>query len=277
MVGIPLGSNTMEFVSVNPTTGIDNNMNNNTDSIHQIVVGSWDPNSKVVDYTNTINPNFQMISSTTPDQEIRYTINFQNTGNAPAHNVVVIDEMSSNLALNSYEFNGASHNCVIERNGNTSTYKFMNIMLPDSVNNEPASHGYISYKINALSSLNLGDQMIDYANIYFDFNAPVLTENAVITVVGPTAITSILSNNQMDLYPNPTDEFVNINIQSKNDGNVNISITDVTGKVCLQQQRVLKAGYNKLIVNTTELSKGIYFVQTTSNDGLVKTAKLSVK
>lgn len=153
----------------------------------------------------------------------------------------------------------------------------MNILLPDSVNNEPASHGYISYKLNALSSLNLGDQLIDYANIYFDFNAPVLTENTVITVVGPTAITSILSNNQMDVYPNPTDEFVNINIQSKNDGNVNISIADATGKVCLQQQRVLKAGYNKLIVNTAELSKGIYFVQTTSNDGLVKTAKLSVK
>jgi hypothetical protein len=36
-VGIQLGSSTIEFVSVNPTTGIDNNLNNNTDTIHQIV------------------------------------------------------------------------------------------------------------------------------------------------------------------------------------------------------------------------------------------------
>jgi uncharacterized repeat protein (TIGR01451 family) len=55
----------------------------------------------LVDYTNTNDPNFQMVSSTTADQEIRYTINFQNTGNAPAHNVVVIDEMSTNLDVNS--------------------------------------------------------------------------------------------------------------------------------------------------------------------------------
>ncbi len=276
-VGIQLGSSTIEFVSVNPTTGIDNNMNNNTDTIHQIVLGSWDPNNKLVDYTNTNDPNFQMVSSTTADQEIRYTINFQNTGNAPAHNVVVIDEMSTNLDVNSYEFVGSSHNCEIIRNGHTTTYKFMGIMLPDSVNNEPASHGSITYKLNALSSLTIGEQMIDYANIYFDFNAPVLTEDAVVTVVGPTASSSILSNEQVIIYPNPAEDVVNVNLQSTKDSKVNISLTDATGKVCLQQQRNLKTGYNKLMLNTSELSQGIYFVQTTTEDGIVKTSKLSIK
>lgn len=275
--GIILGSNTSEFVSVSPITGIDNNNNNNTDTIHQIVTGSWDPNNKLVDYTNTNDPNFQMVSSTTSDQEIRYTINFQNTGNAPAHNVVVVDEMSSNLAVSSYEFVGASHNCVVLRNGNTTTYKFMNIMLPDSTNNEPASHGYVSYKLNALSSLNIGDQILDYANIYFDFNAPVLTEDALVTIVGPTATASILTSNLSNIYPNPAKDFVNVTVQAKADGQVNIAVIDATGKVCIQQQRTLKAGYNKLLLNTAELNQGIYFVQTTSNDGEVKTSKLSIK
>ena len=277
LVSAQLGASTIEFVSVNPTTGIDNNASNNTDTIHQIVVGSWDPNNKLVAYSNTNDPNFQMVASTTPNQEIRYTVNFQNTGTAPAYNVVVVDEMSSNLDVNSYQFIGASHNCQIIRNGNTTTYKFMGIMLPDSTNNEPESHGSITYKLNALSSLNIGDQIIDYANIYFDFNAPVLTEDAVITVVGPTAAGSILNNNQVYVYPNPAEEFVNVNVQAQADGNVAINITDATGKVCLQQQRTLKAGYNKLLINIAELSQGIYFVQTTTNDGVVKTAKLSIK
>ncbi len=277
LVSAQLGASTIEFVSVNSTTGIDNNASNNTDTIHQIVVGSWDPNNKLVAYSNTNDPNFQMVSSTTPNQEIRYTVNFQNTGTAPAYNVVVVDEMSSNLDVNSYQFIGASHNCQIIRNGNTTTYKFMGIMLPDSTNNEPESHGSITYKLNAFSSLNIGDQIIDYANIYFDFNAPVLTENAVITIVGPTAAGSILNNNQVYVYPNPAEEFVNVNVQAQADGNVAINITDATGKVCLQQQRTLKAGYNKLLINTTELSQGIYFVQTTTNDGAVKTSKLSIK
>ena len=277
LVSAQLGASTIEFVSVNPTTGIDNNASNNTDTIHQIVVGSWDPNNKLVAYSNTNDPNFQMVASTTPNQEIRYTVNFQNTGTAPAYNVVVVDEMSSNLDVNSYQFISASHNCQIIRNGNTTTYKFMGIMLPDSTNNEPESHGFVTYKLNALSSLNIGDQIIDYANIYFDFNAPVLTEDAVITVVGPTAAGSILNNNQVYVYPNPAEEFVNVNVQAQADGNVAINITDATGKVCLQQQRTLKAGYNKLLINTAELSQGIYFVQTTTNDGVVKTAKLSIK
>jgi uncharacterized repeat protein (TIGR01451 family) len=277
LVSAQLGASTIEFVSVNPTTGIDNNASNNTDTIHQIVVGSWDPNNKLVAYSNTNDPNFQMVASTTPNQEIRYTVNFQNTGTAPAYNVVVVDEMSSNLDVNSYQFIGASHNCQIIRNGNTTTYKFMGIMLPDSTNNEPESHGSITYKLNALSSLNIGDQIIDYANIYFDFNAPVLTEDAVITIVGPTTAGSILNNNQVYVYPNPAEEFVNLNVQAQADGNVAINITDATGKVCLQQQRTLKAGYNKLLLNTAELSQGIYFVQTTTNDGVVKTAKLSIK
>ena len=277
IIGTPLGSNTIEFVSVNPTSGIDINMNNNTDTIHQIVVGSWDPNSKVVDYTNTNDPNYQMVSSINSNQEIRYTVNFQNTGNAPAYNVVVVDEISSNLDINTYQFVGASHNCQIIRNGNSTTYKFMNIMLPDSVNDEPGSHGFVTYKLNALSSLNIGDQMIDYANIYFDFNAPVLTENAVVTVVGPTAAGSILNSNLAYVYPNPAEDFVNINLQAQVDGHVNIAVIDGTGKVCIQQERSLKAGYNKVILNTENLSQGIYFVQTTTHDGVVKTSKLSIK
>jgi len=208
---------------------------------------------------------------------MRYTVNFQNTGNAPAYNVIVEDVMSSNLDINTFEFVGSSHNCQVIRNGNATTYKFMNIMLPDSVNNEPQSHGFITYKINALSNLNIGDQMIDYANIYFDFNAPVLTEDAVVTVVGPTAAQSILNNTALSIYPNPATEFVNVNVSAKIDGNVNITVVDATGKICLQQQRNLKAGYNKLLLNTSELSKGIYFVQTTSDDGLVRTSKLSIK
>ena len=276
-IGIQLGSSTFELVSVTPTNGIDNNMTNNVDTVHQIVVGSWDPNNKLVIVSNTNDPAYQMVSTVNPDQEVTYTINFQNTGNAPAHNVVVVDEMSTNLDINTYEFIGSSHNCIIQRNGHTTTYKFMNIMLPDSTNNEPESHGSITFKVNALSSLNIGDQIIDYTNIYFDFNDPVLTEDAILTIVGPTNALSMLHNETITVGPNPADDFVNVNVTSAVDAQVAITIIDATGKVYAQQQRSIKSGINKLILNTTELSQGIYFVQTRTQDGAVKTAKLSVK
>jgi uncharacterized repeat protein (TIGR01451 family) len=266
LVSAQLGASTIEFVSVNPTTGIDNNVSNNTDTIHQIVVGSWDPNNKLVAYSNTNDPNFQMVASTTPNQEIRYTVNFQNTGTAPAYNVVVVDEMSINLDVNSYQFIGASHNCQIIRNGNTTTYKFMGIMLPDSTNNEPESHGSITYKLNALSSLNIGDQMIDYANIYFDFNAPVLTEDAVITVVGPTALSSMLNNELMSIYPNPANDVIYLDYIMNGDAATSFEIYDIMGKLVSSIPTMEQSAGNYTIsVATNNFANGVYFVVAKNN------------
>jgi len=54
-------------------------------------------------------------------------------------------------------------------------FNFPNIHLPDSNTNEPASHGYVQFKIKAKDSLTLGNAIENTANIYFDFNAPVIT------------------------------------------------------------------------------------------------------
>ncbi len=274
--GLALGTLTTEFAAVTPTIGIDNNIGNNIDTVHQTVVGSWDPNNKLVDKTNTTDVAYQLVSSANPDQEIEYTINFQNSGNAPAVNVVVVDEMSGNLDMNTYQFIGSSHNCVVMRNGYTTTYKFMNIMLPDSVNNEPQSHGFVSYKVSALNNLNTGEMIVDYANIYFDFNAAVATNDAAVTMVGPTAIPSLLSNTQLIVYPNPAHEFVSINLQSRTEGTAYLNVTDIAGKTCLKLERELKTGINKLILNTGSLSKGIYMLQVIAPDGTVKTTKLNI-
>jgi hypothetical protein len=99
----------------------------------------------------------------------------------------------------------------------------------------------------------------------------------VVTIVGPTAASTMLNAEQVTIYPNPANDFINLNVLSKAEGNVMITIVDVTGKVCLQQQRIIKTGYNKLLLNTSELNKGIYFVQTTNQLGEIKTSKLSIK
>ncbi|MBK7970889.1 MAG: hypothetical protein IPK08_19305 [Bacteroidetes bacterium] len=42
-----------------------------------------------------------------------------------------------------------------------------NINLPDSNANEPASHGFISYRIKPLSTLTAGTEFTNLAAIYF--------------------------------------------------------------------------------------------------------------
>jgi uncharacterized repeat protein (TIGR01451 family) len=276
-VGIQLGAGTLEFVSVTPTSGTDNYLSNNTDTVHQTIVGSWDPNNKIVVKTNnTPNPATHYISSVNSNQEIIYTVNFQNTGNAPAVNVVVIDEIASDLDLNSFQFLNASHNCDVIRVGNTVTYRFMNIMLPDSTNDEPNSHGFINFKINASNGLAIGTQIVDFANIYFDFNDPVLTNDAVITLIDVTGIENETSASLV-FYPNPAKENFNLRFNSKVSGNANIIMYDNTGRKVLNTSSQVITGENKTTINTNNLENGLYYIELLAPNGQIFKNVMSIQ
>ncbi len=277
LVGIQLGAGTLEFVMVTPTSGIDNNQANNTDTVHQTIVGSWDPNNKIVVRTNnTPDPSTHYISSVNADQEIVYTINFQNTGNAPAVNVVVIDEMAAELNTNSYQFINASHNCDINRIGNTVTYRFMNIMLPDSTNDEPNSHGFINFKINATNGLPMGTQIIDFANIYFDFNDPVLTNDAIVTLIDVTGVVN-QNTSSVVIYPNPAQENFNVLFNSNLTGIANLLMYDNTGRKVLHTQTQINVGQNKTIINTNNLENGLYFIELIQPNGTILKNVISIQ
>jgi uncharacterized repeat protein (TIGR01451 family) len=276
-VGIQLGAGTLEFVMVTPTSGIDNNQANNTDTVHQTIVGSWDPNNKIVVKTNnTADPSTQYISSVIADQEITYTINFQNTGNAPAYNVVVIDELAAELDVNSYQLIGSSHSCDVNRIGNTVTYRFMNIMLPDSVNDEPNSHGFINFKINATNGLPMGTQIVDFANIYFDFNDPILTNDAVVTLIDVTGIANQYSTSVV-IYPNPAKESFNVLFNSSVAGAANLMMYDNTGRKVLSTQEQIGVGQNKTSINTNTLENGLYFIELIQPNGAILKNVISIQ
>jgi hypothetical protein len=67
---------------------------------------------------------------------------------------------------------------------------FNNIQLPDSNVNEPASHGLVQFRIRPRSPLVPGTLIENIANIYFDFNPPVITEPSVLVAEFSTGITA---------------------------------------------------------------------------------------
>jgi hypothetical protein len=73
-------------------------------------------------------------------------------------------------------------------------FNFPNINLPDSTNNEPESHGYIQYKIKRNAGLSPGTAISNKASIYFDFNAPIVTNtvtNNICTAVNQDVYATI--------------------------------------------------------------------------------------
>lgn len=184
---ITLTQNTPPLLNVNDTISLravaepvagDSSENNNTALMRQVVRGSFDPNDKSERHAGTLTT-----TQYAGGEFLQYLIRFQNTGTDTAFFVTVKDTLQANLDLNTLETISASHPFTFRMNGNIATWDFKMILLPDSITDEPNSHGYISFKIKPKTGLAVGDVFTNSAGIYFDFNLPVIT-NRDNTVIG---------------------------------------------------------------------------------------------
>ncbi|MEL7160765.1 MAG: T9SS type A sorting domain-containing protein, partial [Bacteroidota bacterium] len=136
-----------------------------------------DPNDKLVYPARTEN-NYTQI-----DEALTYTIRFQNTGNDTAFNVRLEDQLSPDLDLQTFKPLAASHPHRIELTDDGLLRVFFdNILLPDSNVNYQASNGFFSFAI-AIDSTALDRELANTAGIYFDFNAPVITNTVINSIV----------------------------------------------------------------------------------------------
>jgi uncharacterized repeat protein (TIGR01451 family) len=242
-------------VEINPTPLDADTTNNVYDFCYQ-VVNSYDPNMKEV-YPVNVLPGY--------DDWFTYTIHFQNTGNAPAFNIRLRDTLDANLDINTFEVRGYSHPAIVSLNGNILTVRFNNIMLPDSTTDYEGSMGYFQYRIKPLPNLPLGTQIENTAYIYFDYNAPIITnttQNNFQTVV--STINRNDDNNQLKVFPNPANELLNINLQNNNIENC--IILNTLGQTVYNSANEIN-GNHKIQLNIADLNVGVYFVKVRSGNG----------
>lgn len=139
-----------------------------------------DPNDKLVapSRAEPSNSNYTQV-----DETLLYTIRFQNTGNDTAINVRLEDQLDPLLDWGSFTPLHASHPywTKLDDAGQLTVF-FDNILLPDSTTNEPESHGFFAFTINLLPEA-LDQSVSNTAGIYFDFNAPIITNTVESSVV----------------------------------------------------------------------------------------------
>jgi len=162
---------------VNPLTD-DVDRENNSSVLYELVRNSFDPNEKLCLYGPELD-----ISEV--GRELHYQINFENLGSASAIDVVIEDVLdTSRLIPSSLMPIASSHPMRTEMTGNLLRFIFQDIYLPyDDANND----GYVVFKIKSKEILQVGDEIENEANIYFDLNAPILT-NLYTTMVTQTLI-----------------------------------------------------------------------------------------
>lgn len=228
---------------------------NNTYTYSSVIRGSYDPNDKLVT-PEVLAPNYA------EGTELLYTVRFQNTGNDTAFKVVVVDTILENLDPLSLRMIESSHSVEWYLNENREvSFIFDNILLPDSNVNEAASHGYVTFAIQPLPNLASGTAIENRAGIYFDFNAPIITNYATSNVDIITLINE-KSALQLNVYPNPTKDI--LNIRWAEGGKTNISISDISGKIIFQSTEV--GNFKQL--PTQNFSKGMYIIQIQNEKGL---------
>ena len=229
---------------------------------------SYDPNDKLV------SPARQMqlpdapapVDYTLFEEDIFYTIRFQNTGNAEAYDVVIKDVLDKNLDPTTLRILGSSHyellNTKIENDRHIS-FEFKDIFLPDSTTNFDASQGYVSYLIRAKKGLKENTPINNTAKIYFDSNPPIITnttENIMVSEL-PTSSTENIDNQLvMNIFPNPTGG--KVSISGENLTNAKITVFDFTGRI-LKMEKLTDS--NDIFLS--ELATGVYFLKVETEEG----------
>lgn len=247
------GDDVLTYTATITSEATDEMPLDNTFTLPQIVVNSFDPNDKTCLEGTSITPD--MIG-----QYVHYMIRFENTGTFDAENIVVKDmidvtkfDVSSLVALS------GSHPYVTRIAGNKVEFIFEGINLPfDDANND----GYVVFKIKTLPTLALGDSFSNTASIYFDFNHPIVTEPAV-TTFAVLKTKDFEFNDYFTLYPNPTNGVLNITTKQAIELQ-SISIYNVL------EQMVVSVPNAKGIsnVDVSSLSTGNYFIKVVSDKGI---------
>ena len=247
----------LSFNAVATITGLtDETPDDNTAILKQLVVGSFDPNDKHCLEGATVNP--QRIGD-----YLHYVINFENTGTAPAENVVVrdiIDESQFDEAT--LQVLGSSHPVATRINGNRVEFFFNGIEL------QASEHGYVVFKIKTNSALQTNDSVVNKADIFFDYNFPVATDPATTTfsVLGTDKFTE---DNSVSVYPNPAGDF--LKVQAK-ELIKSIELFDVQGRIV--HTSIVES--KEITMNLNRYSKGIYYLRV-HTDGGIKSEKLIKK
>jgi uncharacterized repeat protein (TIGR01451 family) len=224
--GVPLGTALEHTATVGPLVS-DETPGDNVSVANDEVFGSFDPNDKQV-VPHTLTPEEVLVGT-----EVIYTIRFQNTGTYPADRVKIQDQLSPDLQWNSFRFISSSHPCTwLLLDDGTLRFSFNPIVLPDSTSDEPNSHGFVRFGMKPVTDLMPGETVINAAGIIFDFNEPVITNDAVLTIEMSTGLSDRAAE-EVVVYPSPADD--RITIGGLWEGNKRLLVRDAMGRVVIER------------------------------------------
>ncbi len=221
--------------------------------LSQVAVNAIDPNDKTCLEGHNVLPEHI-------GKYLHYNINFENIGTTNAVNIVVKDTIdTTRFDISSLQLLYASHPVYTKITGNVVEFIFEGINLPPSIMNPIGGHGNVLFKIKTLPTLAVGDEVANTANIFFDYNAPIDTNEAR-TAFNNLSKTNFAKDDSVTLYPNPAKNKVTV----KAAGAIkSVQLYDVQGRIL----HTAIEDKNQVTLDLSNQQTGVYFLTVTTQKG----------
>ena len=234
------------------------------------VIGSYDPND-ILAYPAGYRSEHRIDAN----QDIEYTIRFQNTGTDTAFNIAIENVIDPSLDIESLIPGSASHEYVLTilENGSLK-FDLYNVLLPQSAVNNSGSNGFVSYRISQKVDLPIGTQISNTADIYFDFNDAIVT-NTYRHLIGEEFIEvilddkTILLDNELVSAPNPAIDIMRVEVPETTK-DVSYILYNVNGMIV----NAANCPSNVFYINKGMMSSGIYILEIKSDNQTIGRKKL---
>jgi len=216
--------------------------------------------------------------------DIEYTVLFSNTSTDTINRVVIRDTISPHLDIQSVEPGASSHpyDFEIYNNGIVKITLSEIQLQPVGSAEEASSSGFVKFRISQKPSNPLGTEITNSAAVYFDYHAPVIT-NEVNYVIGcidflqqgclefkTNNVTENFPGVKIKVAPNPFLEKATIEIEGITLDEADLRIFDMMGRLV----RTEKYRANRFEVYRNNLPGGMYTFEIITKGQTMATGKL---
>lgn len=247
---LPVGTTVGLFSYLTPVLGDQNTLNNISFWYAQIL-GALDPN----DLTLFL-PEGKAYPE--PGDTITYRVRFQNNGNLPSNDVVLLDTLPVGLSPSSVQILEASHHYQYTIDGQVLKIHFDDIQLPDSIRYPTLSQGYVYFQVQVSPEVQPGTSISNKVSILMDNGEPMTTNTVSFTTGGRSEIFKQAGRGDLQVYPNPVNQSsVTVQWAYAKGAMVSLRLMDLAGNVLLEQSI---PSHTTNIIPLPALPNGVYLM-----------------
>jgi hypothetical protein len=212
-----------------------------------------------------------------PQTDLDFVIQFQNTGADTVQQVVIRDTLSAVLDPATVYPGAASHPYQFDILGNgivEFTLTNLNLIPGGGV----PSEGFVKFRVSQKPNVPCETTIFNSAAIYFDFNAPVFTNTTYHTVcdsfikLDSSLSVVYLPGVSLKVFPNPATESVNFKVEGVAAHSYALTLYDIQGRLISNQV----FDHSEFRLLRQQLPAGEIIYQLAADGKLVASGKLIV-